>query len=517
MIVRMRRRIAGRGTAALLGVLLLVGGGLVAAAGPAAAVACDPANRLPDSDVDGDSVHDAVVGMPAVDDSTGAVDVRGSGTAPLVLTAEALGAGTGEGQQFGAAIVMTDIDDDGCSDLVVSAPREGQSAASDGAGGAEGQVHIVFGSPTGLLTTGAITVPHASSSLDGFGTSLAVVSRTTGTGEVRDLYVGAPGADVGTATDAGEVFRFVVRPDATHRISVTLAEVRHQGSPGVPGVAETGDRFGSVLAPARGGVLASAPLEDIGTVTDAGAVWHLAVTDDGAPTTSRSWSQDTAGVPGTAEAGDRFGSSLDARGLTAVVGVPRENVGRLVDAGSVQVLRFSPGTARYVPGPGLTQDSPGIPGAAEAGDRFGEAVAAGVWFLCQENVDLAIGAPGEDVGTRTDAGTVTLVADGVPAGAGCAPKVIRQGSGLAGATEAGDGVGSVLGHLTSPNDVDEDARDPLLLGVPLEDVGAAPDAGMVQPALGGLVANGVLSPTLTYSGGALLSQRYGTVLSRPAG
>lgn len=514
----MRRRIGGRPTAALLGVLLLVGGLLVAAAGPAAAVACDPGNRLPDSDVDGDSVHDTVVGMPAADDATGAVDVRGSGTAPLVLTAAALGAGTGPGQRFGAAVVMTDLDDDGCSDLVVSAPLEGQSAASDGAGGAEGQVHIVFGSPTGLLTTGAITVPHASSALDGFGTSLAVVSRTTGAGEVRDLYVGAPGADVGAAPDAGEVFRYVVRPDATHRVSVTFAEVRHEGAAGVTGIAETGDRFGSVLAPARGGVLVSAPLEDVGTVVDAGAVWHLTVTDEGAPTTSRGWSQDTAGVPGRAEAGDRFGSSLDARGSTAVVGVPREDVGRLVDAGSVQVLRLRPGRGRYVLGPGLTQDSPGIPGAAEAGDRFGEAVATGVWFLCQENVDLAIGAPGEDVGTTADAGTVTLVADGVPAGTpGCAPKVLRQGSGLAGATEAGDAVGSVLGHLTSPNDVDEDARDPLLVGVPLEDVGATPDAGIVQPAFGGLVANGVLRPALTSSGGALPAQRYGAVLTRPAG
>ena len=60
----------------------------------------------------------------------------------------------------------------------------------------------------------------------------------------------------------------------------------------------------------------------------------------------------------------------------------------------------------------VTQDTPGIPGAAEAGDRFGAAVSLN-YLLGPDPalVDVAVGVPNEDIGSTADAGAVTVVQD----------------------------------------------------------------------------------------------------------
>ncbi|MFE3852807.1 FG-GAP and VCBS repeat-containing protein [Streptomyces griseorubiginosus] len=118
--------------------------------------------------------------------------------------------------------------------------------------------------------------------------------------------------------------------------------------------------------------------------------------------------QDSPGVPGTAEKGDRFGTDVqladvDGDGyLDVVTGVPGEDLGtptdpdRWPDAGSVVVVS---GRADGLTGAGshqvVTQNSTGVPGAAEKGDAFGGAVHVG-----DANgdglADLVVGAPGEN-------------------------------------------------------------------------------------------------------------------------
>ncbi|MER5796601.1 FG-GAP and VCBS repeat-containing protein [Streptomyces sp. NPDC001980] len=56
----------------------------------------------------------------------------------------------------------------------------------------------------------------------------------------------------------------------------------------------------------------------------------------------------------------------------------------------------------------LSQNSAGVPGTAEAGDNFGESLAYAD-FNADGYDDLAVGSPGEKVGTDTDGGTVTLL------------------------------------------------------------------------------------------------------------
>ena len=468
--------------------------------------------------------------MPWYADGDGAVDVRGTNSPAVLLRARDLGAGTpGELDGFGGAIAIGDLDGDDCSDLVIGADAEGQSGASDGAGGNEGQVHIVFGAAGGITTAGAITLPHDSAHLDRFGHALALSTRWVGNVKVHDLYVGAPGATVGGKKQAGEVFRYTITPSTGSRITASLREVRSQSSAGVPGASETGDGFGSVLAAVDGdghgdgfsrpspdeviggsGVLVGAPNEAIGSKREAGAIWYLRVDSAGAVRSSQNWSQNTAAVPGTAETGDHFGAALSARNQWAVVGVPDENDGSKADSGLLQVFKRSPSTGKFSPGKALTQDSAGVPGTLEAGDRFGTAVAVGEALNCQEATDLAGGAPGEDIGSHRDAGSITLISlDDL----GCASRSLYQGSGLAGAAESGDEVGSVLGLTRGRIDLDEDYSDGLLIGVPQEDIGAVAEAGMVQPSHGGITANGVLNTTLKFSKGYPLTNFYGMVLS----
>ena len=142
-------------------VVSLVAGGVLLGPGQASAAACNPANAWARGDFDGDSRADVVVGVPNHGNGSGGVDARGSHTAPLVITPGLLLLGDVAGSGFGSALALTDLDYDGCADLVVGAPGEGR----------KGQVHILFGSPTGFTTMDVVTLPHDSRDLDAFGSA----------------------------------------------------------------------------------------------------------------------------------------------------------------------------------------------------------------------------------------------------------------------------------------------------------------------------------------------------------
>ncbi|BFU41777.1 FG-GAP repeat protein [Krasilnikovia sp. MM14-A1004] len=460
------------------------------------------------SDLDGDGEADTVVGMPGYDAHAGAIDVRGSKGPARVITATMVGGG--RNAAFGTAIAMGDLDRDGCADLVVSAPGRKDV----------GRVYVLFGGVGGIDTAHILTLPRGAGASSGFGQALALERRGEGRSMVHDLYVGAPNATVRGQQGAGQVYRYTLRPDRAKRVVATLGFVRDQDSPGVPGVSEKGDHFGAVLAAAWNGVLVGAPDESVGSARGAGAVWFLGVDRNGAPAQTQSWTQDSPGVPGGAEAGDHFGASLYSGGWTTLIGIPDEDEGDKRDSGMVQVLHRSQYSKGFQPGPAITQDSPGVPDVSEAGDRFGAAVAVGADLFCRESSDSAIGAPGEDVGQVQDAGTVTLIADADA----CPARVVRQGAGLDEEAEAGDQVGGVLRIAVAGNpDVDEGYADRLLIGVPSEDVGGVAEAGLVQPLVDTLqplrsriLVDGGSVPFLTYSGDASGLAGYGSVLSSPS-
>ena len=260
-----------------------------------------------------------------------------------------------------------------------------------------------------------------------------------------------------------------------------------QDSGGVPGGPERADHFGQVLAALPAGVLVGQPEEDVGTLVDAGMLTVLPAPGVPGGPGPYAATQDTPGIPGAAEAGDRLGAALDThpavgrapeRAHPVWVSAPREDLGELRDAGLVH--RLVAGRSSFTSVLALTQDSPGVPGAVEAGDRFGASVLSAAWDGGQECTDplqAALGAPGEDVGTVRDAGSVTLFHSDLDGTAACSDmRSVHQGADA----EAGDKLGTSLGRIEHNWPSPPYVSDEVLMGAPAEDVGAAVDAGLVD-------------------------------------
>jgi FG-GAP repeat/FG-GAP-like repeat len=347
-------------------------------------------------DFDGDGFADLAVGMRREDVSTtagaGAVNVLYgttgglTGTGSQFFTQDSAGVpGVVEpDDEFGSALGAGDFDRDGFADLAVGAPGEDFGAADRG-----GAVNVLPGSAGGLTGTGSQLFTQDSPGVPGvaeFGDNLGLahaVGDFDGDGFV-DLAVGSA-EDVGAAEDAGAVN--TLRGSAGG-LTGTGSQLFTQNSPGVPGVAEPGDGFGDVLGAGDFDNDSFADLavgvgESLGDIAGAGAVNVLPGSAGGLTGAgSQLFTQDSPGVPDSAEFRDGFGSALAAGAfdddgfVDLAVGVLGETVDSFEFAGAVNVL---PGSAAGLTGTGgqlFTQDSPGVPDSVEFDDFFGEALAA---------------------------------------------------------------------------------------------------------------------------------------------
>ncbi|WP_030810515.1 FG-GAP-like repeat-containing protein [Streptomyces sp. NRRL S-337] len=136
------------------------------------------------------------------------------------------------------------------------------------------------------------------------------------------------------------------------------------------------------------------------------------------------------------------------------VAAPAATVDGKLRAGAVTVFYGSAhgiDAARYTT---LTQNSPGVPGAAEAGDLFGAALAAGD-FDSDGFADLAVAAPSEDVSGDADGGTVQILW-GASGG--------LSGRGSATLADPAPAEHDRLGAALAAGDFDRDGRADLAVG-----------------------------------------------------
>jgi FG-GAP repeat len=274
-----------------------------------------------------------------------------------------------DGDQFGAALAAGDFNHDGFADLAAGAPFEDVGSATNA-----GAVSVLYGSTAGLTTSGGrlfTQVAGAVEQFDQFGSALAAGDFNQD--GFTDLAAGAPGESVGGAFQAGAVS---VLYGSAAGLTTSGGRLFTQ----VAGVVEGGDQFGAALAAGDfngngfADLAAGAPFEAVGSRSEAGAVSAIYGSGAGLTTSgSRLFTQ----VAGVVEAFDRFGWALAAADFNnngfadLAAAAPEETVGTLPAAGAVSVLYGTGGGLTTTGGQLFTQNSAGVPGTAERGDRFG--------------------------------------------------------------------------------------------------------------------------------------------------
>ncbi|WP_320782839.1 trypsin-like serine protease [Streptomyces sp. CRN 30] len=475
---------------------------------------------VPVTDFDCDGTEDVAIADPEA-------TVGGMAKAGLVRIVYGGGKGTAEisqdldwvpgaaeaGDGFGTALATVDYDEDGCTDLVVGSPDEDLAGEADA-----GMVDILHGA-SGGLGTGTVKNTHyeqgsgngslgslASESGDRMGASLA--ASVTRAGEPY-FVIGVPGEEINGSAKAGEAIY----------VHGSTNAVIHQDRLDVPGAVEADDAFGSAVAADANHLVITSPGEAIGTLAAAGGLTVFdpnTLNSENRPTPLFGLDQDLDTVGGASEAGDRFGHAVALAtyrpsGATAAtesilaVGSPGEDIAvndvTRADAGYVQSFRITAaGVFTQLNGYSSGTNEDDVSGTSEAGDRFGETLAAVNTaphaVSTAATVKLAVGIPGEAIGTTAEAGAITTFS--LLGNPGDTDKWIEtgDGDGVPGTSGTGQRLGSSL-HYTGTRLYVGMPDGPVSYGalyaLPLSNVTAGGSTAAVttyQPGTGGLPAAG---------------------------
>ena len=142
----------------------------------------------------------------------------------------------------------------------------------------------------------------------------------------------------------------------------------------------------------------------VSAVTALGAAgWAAAAHASAVPVTAKA----TAGVTATAKVAKPYDFNGDGYPDVAL-GSPYGKVGSRSSAGFVTIVYGSKSGPNLNKKQVFSQDSAGIPGAAETGDHFGYSLTS-FDYNKDGYADLLVGAPDEDTGAGADAGSETII------------------------------------------------------------------------------------------------------------
>ncbi|MEV0317330.1 FG-GAP repeat protein [Streptomyces sp. NPDC050658] len=406
-------------------------------------------------DFNGDGYRDLVVAAPSATvsghEAAGSVVVLyGSSSAPsaakrkLISQATTGVPGTPEtGDRFGESISSADLDLDGYADLVIGAPGEDVDGVAN-----RGTATVIWGSASGLTGGANLPTTHGSNATGcAFGTDVAAVGKTP-----------YPTADVRVA---GGCSVWTFRAPVT-RTGKPAAKSRRVMGPSAAKLT-TGDLDGDSTADE---VEISVGLGDLPSggvyINRSGSAYEPPLSHDG----------DNAAIGDVN--GDGYGDLVVGDSSdTTIDGTPQPGTGH--EGGQIAVWLGSAsgidaGTAPLL----VNQSTPGVPGASEAGDSFGADVS--VTDVDGDGYgDIAVGTPGESLGSAQRAGSVVIVpgSRSGPTGAG-AYSITQDTSGVPGTAERTD----LFGSTVRLADLTKDGRPELVVGAPGENApGATRDTG----------------------------------------
>ncbi|MFE2591323.1 S1 family peptidase [Streptomyces anthocyanicus] len=471
-------------------------------------------------DFNGDAVEDIAIGDPMAtvggDTTAGLVRVvhgGGRGVAEITQDLDWVAGGAEAGDHFGNHLATVDYNEDGYTDLVVTASEENVGSAVDA-----GFFDILFGGKNGLGSgpasrhfeqgSGNGSIGSAAPETDDrMGASLA--AGTTAAGEPW-ILVGAPGEALGSLTKAGGAF--YVHGDTSISIN--------QDSSNVPGAAEANDAFGTSVTGDSNFIAIGAPGDAIGGDANAGnlAVFSHKLDADGRPTVVAGMDQDNEKISGSAEAGDKFGQALalvayrpsgaaTATDSILAIGSPGEALAaetgaeQQAGAGNVMLVHLAAdGSWDYLHALNQGSSTDDRSGTIEAGDSVGASLSAVNTAPravgSADTLKVAVGAPGEDLAGAADAGAIHTFSLMGSAGANDLWIEAGDGDGVPGTPGAGEKLGTSI-HFTPRNLYAGMPYGPAATGalhvLPYPNVvpgGTSRPATTYQPGQGGLPANG---------------------------
>ncbi|MEV7197203.1 FG-GAP-like repeat-containing protein [Streptomyces sp. NPDC093510] len=473
-----------------------------------------------------------------------------AGAATAALTGSLLAAASapaGAEPAQGTGQVRADFNGDGYGDLAIAAPV----AKISGKTGA-GYVAVVYGTASGLDTSKRTLLSQATAGIPGTPESSEYFGDRMTTGDLdgdgyTDLVVGVHAEHIGSTDESGAltvVWGGAGGLKTATDITSPLPGNRHELGWSVA----TGDFDGDGVTDLAAANLALPELNVFkGPISRTGKAAALTAVDTSGATGINADEIVAGDVNGDAAtdllvmgqeehgAGYRTRSVLYKGGTTmkpagkvaggyaaAIADVDKDGYGDIVTGNFMEKSTDEPNggtggavTVTYGGASGLssrtpvriTQDSAGVPGAAEKGDAFGRSLSAGD-TNGDGYADIAVGVPSETLGSAKKAGSAVVLRGSANGLTGTGAKAFSQSTaGVPGTAETMDFFGSTV-ELT---DSDNNGRAELVAGAYGENDGAG-SVWLFKTTASGTTATGTKSVSGTGLGGPTGAAYFGDVL-----